>query len=158
MKCLERPLDELDLAVLLLDGASVRDHLFIVAVGIDTQGKKHVLGLVEGPTESAEVCRSLLRDLIGRGLVVERPRLVVLDGGKGLSKAVKTTYGKCSLIQRCRVHKMRNVCEHLPRSRRSWFNQVTGSHRFSTENGTTPQARPPELQIGTYHCQPVTMI
>lgn len=118
---LSRPLGDLDLPVLMLDGTRLGRHLLIVALGIDRDGNKHVLGVVEGTTESAAVCRRLLRTLIDRGLVVERRRLVVIDGSKGLAKALKTTFGQWIVIQRCRVHKSRNVLEHLPKHLRPWF-------------------------------------
>ncbi len=118
---LSRPLGDLDLPVLMLDGTRLGRHLLIVALGIDRDGNKHVLGVVEGTTESAAVCRRLLRTLIDRGLVVERRRLVVIDGSKGLAKALKTTFDRWIVIQRCRVHKSRNVLEHLPKHLRPWF-------------------------------------
>jgi transposase-like protein len=118
---LSRPLGDLDLPVLMLDGTTLGRHLLIVALGIDREGNKHVLGVVEGTTESAAVCRGLLRRLIDRGLPVERRRLVVLDGSKGLAKAVQTTFGKWAVVQRCRVHKSRNILEHLPKHLRPWF-------------------------------------
>jgi transposase-like protein len=117
---LSRELVDLDLPVLMMDGKYLGSHLLIFALGIDATGKKHVLGIWEGSTESHEVCRSLLRDLIERGLKVERPRLIVLDGGKGLRKAVDQVFGRFAVVQRCQVHKLRNVLEHLPDDRRSW--------------------------------------
>lgn len=117
---LSRELADLDLPVLMLDGKYLGPHLLIFALGIDATGKKHVLGIWEGSTESHEVCRSLLRDLIDRGLKVERPRLIVLDGGKGLRKAIDQVFGRFAVVQRCQVHKLRNVLEHLPEDRRSW--------------------------------------
>jgi transposase-like protein len=117
---LARSLEGLDLPVILLDGTNLGDHVLITAVGIDRTGKKHVLGVVEGSTESEEVCRSLLASLIERGLVVERVRLFVIDGGKGLRKAIRAAFGDGALVQRCQVHKMRNILDHLPESRRAW--------------------------------------
>jgi len=96
----------------------------VVALGIDASGAKHVLGLREGTTESEQVCRSLLTDLLDRGLKVERLRLFVIDGGKGLRKAIRSVFGSWALIQRCQVHKMRNVLEHLPESRRAEVKKV----------------------------------
>ena len=118
---LSRPLGELDLPVLMLDGTTLGRHLLLVALGIDRQGNKHVLGVVEGTTESAAVCRRLLRTLIDRGLRVERRRLIVVDGSKGLAAALQSTFGEWIVIQRCRVHKSRNVLEHLPKHLRPWF-------------------------------------
>jgi len=118
---LSRPLGDLDLPVLMLDGTTLGRHLLVVALGIDHDGKKHVLGVVEGTTESSAVCRRLLRTLIDRGLQVERRRLVVIDGSKGLAAALRSTFGEWIVIQRCRVHKARNVMEHLPKHLRPWF-------------------------------------
>jgi transposase-like protein len=117
---LGRSLEEIDLPVILLDGIHLGDHVLVVALGIDITGKKHVLGVVEGTTESEEVCKSLLRNLINRGLRVERARLFVIDGGKGLRKAIRTVFGEWALVQRCQVHKARNVLEHLPERQRVW--------------------------------------
>lgn len=118
---LSRSLSELDLPVVMLDGVCLAEHVLIVALGIDTDGHKHVLGLVEGSTESEEVCRSLLRDLVDRGLKLERARLFVIDGGKGVRKAVRSVFGAWALVQRCQVHKLRNVLDHLPEGKRSWM-------------------------------------
>lgn len=117
---LSRSLEGLDLPAILLDGTNLGDHVLITAVGIDSTGRKHVLGVVEGSTESEGVCRSLLQSLIERGLVVERVRLFGIDGGKGLRKAIRTMFGDWALVQRCQVHKMRNILDHLPESRRAW--------------------------------------
>ncbi len=112
---LERPLGDLDLCVLFLDGKEFHDFTLIVAVGVDRQGHKHVLGLWSGATENAEVCGALLDDLIGRGLSKDKPYLFVLDGAKALKKAVVSRFGSRALIQRCRVHKKRNIQKYLPK-------------------------------------------
>jgi putative transposase len=112
---LERPLGELDLCVLFLDGKEFHDFTVIVAVGVDRQGHKHVLGLWSGATENAEVCGALLDDLIARGLSTDKPYLFVLDGAKALKKAVVSRFGSQTLIQRCRVHKKRNIQKYLPK-------------------------------------------
>jgi transposase-like protein len=117
---LARPLGDLDLPILMLDGRGMGDHLLVIALGIDDSGRKHVLGVVEGSTESEAVGRRLLENLIARGLPVERARLFVIDGGKGLRKAVQQVFGSWALVQRCQVHKLRNVLEHLPAGKRTW--------------------------------------
>jgi putative transposase len=111
---LRRPLDKLDLPVVMIDGIHFRDSVILLALGIDSQGNKHVLGLREGSTEVTRVVHSLLSDLIDRGLDAQRMRLWVIDGGKALRKAIVETFGACALIQRCQEHKRRNVIEHLP--------------------------------------------
>ena len=111
---LARPLGDLDLPVVMIDGIHFRDRVILLALGIDAQGDKHVLGLREGSTEAARVVASLLSDLIDRGLDAQRMRLWVIDGGKALRKAIVQTFGATALIQRCQEHKRRNVLEHLP--------------------------------------------
>lgn len=118
---LSRSLTDLDLPVLMCDGVHIGKHLVLIALGIARDGTKHVLGVVEGSTESERVCRSLLRQLIERGLEVERRRLIVIDGSKGLHAAIQKTFGEWCAVQRCRVHKMRNVLDHLPKHLRPWF-------------------------------------
>jgi putative transposase len=117
---LNRSLDELDLPVIMIDGLHVGEQVVLGVIGIDTNGSKHVLGLCDGPSESDRVCRGLLRNLIDRGLVVERARLFVIDGSAGLRKAIRNTFGQWALIQRCQIHKLRNVLEHLPEKKREW--------------------------------------
>lgn len=112
---LERPLGELDLCVLFLDGKEFHDFTVVVAVGVDRQGHKHVLGLWSGATENSDVCGALLDDLIERGLSKDKPYLSVLDGAKALKKVVVSRFGSRALIQRCRVHKKRNIQNHLPK-------------------------------------------
>lgn len=111
---LSRPLDERDLPVVMIDGIRFRDRVILVALGVDSLGDKHVLGLREGSTEATRVVRSLLADLIDRGLDAQRMRLWVIDGGKALRKAIVECFGATVLIQRCQEHKRRNVIEHLP--------------------------------------------
>jgi len=111
---LSRPLGELDLPVVMIDGIHFRDRVILVALGIDAQGNKHVLGLREGSTESTRVVRSLLSDLVERGLDADRARLWVIDGGKALRRAIVECFGAAALVQRCQEHKRRNVLEHLP--------------------------------------------
>ena len=112
---LSRELSELDLAVILVDGIHFRDRVVLIALGIDTKGEKHVLGLREGSTENATVVRALLADLVDRKLDPERPRLWAIDGAKALRRAIRDLFGEAALVQRCQVHKLRNVLEHLPK-------------------------------------------
>jgi transposase-like protein len=121
---LSRPLADLDLPVIMLDGTGLGDHVLVVALGIDVTGKKHVLGLVEGSTESEGVCRTLLSGLIERGLNAERARLFVIDGGKGIRRAIRDVFGVWALVQRCQVHKLRNSTDHLPQGKRTWVRAV----------------------------------
>jgi transposase-like protein len=113
-------LEGLDLVGLLLDGVHVGEHCLIVALGIAADGGKHALGLWDGSTENATLCQSLLADLQSRGLRTDRSLLVMLDGSKALRKAVRDTFGDAALVQRCQVHKLRNVLDHLPERQRPW--------------------------------------
>ena len=111
---LERPLGELDLRVVCIDGKVFRDHCMVIALGIDAEGQKHVLGLREGATETAAVTTGLLSDLVTRGLPTDRTLLFVIDGAAGLRRAVTEVFGSLGVVQRCQVHKCRNVLGHLP--------------------------------------------
>ncbi|MGB9888024.1 MAG: IS256 family transposase, partial [Moorellales bacterium] len=111
---LNRPLKGERYLVLVLDGVAIAEHTVVVALGITAEGKKQVLGLWEGATENGAVCKALLADLIERGLEVDRGMLVVIDGSKALRAAVREVLGQAAVVQRCQVHKKRNVLEHLP--------------------------------------------
>ena len=110
-----RKLDQ-DYPVMMIDGLELGKMTILAAIGIDSNGKKRVMGIVEGGSENSIVVKNLLEDLIDRGLDSDRPRLYVLDGGKALHKGVADIFGKAALIQRCQVHKKRNVLSHLPES------------------------------------------
>jgi putative transposase len=109
-----RPLGALDLVAVLVDGIYFDQRCVLIALGLDAHGHKHILGLHEGSTENTTVAKALLGDLIERGLDPERPRLFVIDGGKGLRRAIRELWGARALVQRCQVHKRRNVRDHLP--------------------------------------------
>jgi transposase-like protein len=111
---MERSLSELKLCALVIDGTPFKGRQMMAAIGVAQDGKKTVLGLREGATENAAVVRELLEDLVRRGLDFETPRLYVLDGAKALSAAVKRHAGETAWIQRCQVHKRRNVLDQLP--------------------------------------------
>ena len=111
----ERRFDEVDLLVTYLDGKDFGGHQVISAVGVDSKGRKHVLGLTEGATENAVVVKELLEDLVARGVSPERKRLFVIDGSKALRKAIDDVFGKQNPVQRCQAHKRRNVISYLPK-------------------------------------------
>ena len=111
---LSRSFQDVELPAVMIDGLHFRGRVILVALGIDDKGTKHVLGLREGSTESTRVVRSLLSDLIERGLDADRARLWVIDGGKALRRAIVECFGALALVQRCQEHKRRNVIEHLP--------------------------------------------
>jgi len=118
------PLDSLELVALLIDGVHLGDHCLIVALGIAADGQKHALGLWDGSTENATVCQGLLANLQSRGLRTDRSLLVILDGSKALRKAVRATFGDAALVQRCQVHKMRNILEYLNDRQRPWAQAI----------------------------------
>ena len=118
------PLEALDLVGLLLDGVHVGEHCVIVALGVAVDGTKHALGLWEGSTENATVCQSLLSNLQSRGLRTDRSLLVLLDGSKALRKAVRETFGDVALVQRCQIHTLRNILDHLPERQRPWVTAI----------------------------------
>ena len=110
-------LDALDLLVIQIDGIHMaEDMLLVAALGIDAAGDKHPLGLVEGATENATTVQALIDNLIERGLDPTVRRLFIIDGSKALSKAIKRTFGRDTPIQRCQIHKGRNILERLPKS------------------------------------------
>jgi putative transposase len=102
-----------------IDGFSFGEHLMVAALGVDAAGYKHPLGVIEGATENAGVVRDLLADLQGRGLDCEAPTLVVIDGSKALAAAVKKVF-RYPAIQRCRLHKERDLDAYLPERERPW--------------------------------------
>ena len=110
----ERRFEELDLLVIYVDGVRFGDHHVLVAVGVDAEGKKHVLGIAEGATENPVVVRGLLEELVGRGLKTDRKYLFVIDGSKALRAAIDAVFGAENPVQRCRQHKIENVMGYLP--------------------------------------------
>jgi putative transposase len=114
----QRPVPK-DLLVLMIDSKFFGGDCLVAAIGLDLQGKKHVLGLWHGATENATVVKGLLEDLVSRGLDTERKLLIVLDGAKALRKAVQMVLGEQAVVQRCRIHKMRNVLDQLPEEKKA---------------------------------------
>lgn len=112
-KMMERRLDNTRLCALLIDATPFEGQQMVAALGIHEDGRKTILGLRQGATENATVVGELLGDLVERGLDFTVPRLYVLDGGKALTAAVKKHAGESAAIQRCQVHKRRNVLDHL---------------------------------------------
>jgi len=115
-KLCQRPVPK-NLVALMIDGKAFAKETLIVALGIDAEGVKHVLGLWHGATENSTVVKDLLVDLRERGLETERSILVVLDGAKALLAAVKAVFGGRAIVQRCRVHKQRNILDYLPKEK-----------------------------------------
>jgi putative transposase len=111
---MSRRLDDMRLAVMMLDGLEIAERTHVVALGISTEGVKIPLGLWEGSTENATLVSMLLADLVDRGLDPDQAILFVIDGGKALRKAIKDVFGEHALVHRCHRHKERNVTDLLP--------------------------------------------
>src|ERR1700674_166291 len=137
---MERPLGELQLCAVLIDGTPFRGRQMIVALGINVDGRKTVLGLREGATENIAVVSESLGDLAGRGLDFSGPRLYVLDGGKALAAAVRRHAGEAAMIQRCQVHKRRNVIDHLPEEHKSAVKKKRKNAYAMTESADAKRA------------------
>ena len=111
-------LSALDLVAIMVDGVHFAEHCCVVALGIDTEGTKHPLALAEGSTENTTLVRGLLVDLRERGLDTTKPILAVLDGSKALAAGIREVFDR-PVLQRCQLHKLRNVRDHLPQKLRS---------------------------------------
>ena len=111
----ERRFDDTDLLVIYIDGMVFGSHHVVAAVGVDTEGKKHALGLAEGASENQTVVKDLLQSLVERGVEPGRRRLFVIDGSKALRTAIDQVYGADNPVQRCRNHKINNVVDYLPK-------------------------------------------
>ena len=114
-----RSLAELAIDVMMIDGTIFKGFNLVAAIGIDRFGHKIVLGLRQGATENAAVVGELLEELAERGLNFSQPRLYVVDGGRAIRRAIVNHAGDAAFIQRCQVHKIRNVCDHLPEQEQS---------------------------------------
>jgi len=109
-------LSGLDLLVIQIDGIHIdQDLILLAAVGVDANGDKHPLGVMEGASESAAVCQALIDNLVARGLDPAICRLFIVDGSRALLKSIRASFGRNTLIQRCQVHKARNITERLPK-------------------------------------------
>ena len=109
-----RRLDGYDIVALVLDGKGFGDDEMVIALGITSTGEKVVLGFVQTATENERVCATFLRELVARGLRWAQGLLCVIDGAKGLRKALQTVFGGQAVVQRCQWHKRKNVCDYLP--------------------------------------------
>ena len=121
---LSQPLDQLDVRVVIIDGVFFRDHCILMALGVASDGTKRILGLREGSAENAIVAKGLLSDLVERGLSVDKPCVFVIDGSKGIRKAIAELFGTLGVVHRCHVHKTRNVLGHLPESMHASVNRA----------------------------------
>lgn len=108
------PLGDRSFPIMLVEGIVLGEHTVPMALGIDFEGKKQVLGVREGSAENSRVAKALLRDLIDRGLSQEQARLSVIEGAKALRTAIRKISGNPGVVQRRQLHKRRNVLGHLP--------------------------------------------
>ena len=115
-----RKLDDVDLVAMFIDGIEFAGRSVIIALGVTIDGVKTPLGIWAGSTENGVVATALLTNLVERGLRVDESMLFVIDGGKAVRKALRDVFGDRAIVQRCQVHKARNVREHLPESRRAY--------------------------------------
>ena len=118
----ERRFDEFRFVAIFIDGVVYAGATMLAAIGVTSEGYKKVLGLRQGATENAEVCKSLLANIVERGVDAGQPTLFVLDGSKALKAAVEHLFGKYAVIQRCRFHKKENVRAHIPNYSREELN------------------------------------
>jgi transposase-like protein len=115
---LARRFDGLKLLIIYIDGLIFGDYTMIGAVGVDSEGRKHVLGIREGATENSTVVTELLEDIVARGVDPQQRRLFVIDGSKAIRAAINAVFGAQQPVQRCRAHKLRNVLDYLPKDQR----------------------------------------
>ncbi len=120
----ERRFDDREILLIYLDGLRFGRHHVLAAVGVDSQGNKHVLGLRQGASENAVAVQGLLEDLVARGVRPGRRRLFVIDGSKALRQGIDAVYGSTNPVQRCRRHKERNVLSYLPKEEQLRMRQV----------------------------------
>lgn len=132
----ERRFDELDILIIYLDGLIFSNHHVLAAVGVDSGGHKHVLGLAEGASENQVVAKGLLENLVARGLDPKRKRLFVIDGSKALRAAIDAVFGTENPVQRCRHHKIENVMGYLPEDLQEQVKAaLRAAFRLSAEEG-----------------------
>ena len=140
---MSRRLEDVRLAVMMLDGLEIAERTHVVALGISTEGVKIPLGLWEGSTENATLAGTLLADLVDRGLDPEQAILFVIDGSKALRKAIKGVFGQHALVHRCHRHKERNVTDLLPeRDRETVRGRLRGAWAL-----TNPELAEQRLQL-----------
>src|SRR5271169_3998848 len=123
----ERSFSSQRFPVVMIDGVEYAGETMVVVIGITEDGAKRILGLRQGATENAAVCTALLEDLRERGLDTTRPTLLVLDGSKALHAAARRLWGQNAVIQRCQVHKKRNVKAHVPEKHQPELDQRLGA-------------------------------
>ena len=142
----ERRLDREEFLALVLDGKTFAEDAMVIALGITLAGQTVILGFVQTATENEAVCAAFLRALVERGLRIEDGLLVVLDGARGLRKAVSTVFGATALVQRCQWHKRENVVRYLPKRQQATWR---GKLQVAYERPTYPDAKAALLRLRT---------
>jgi transposase-like protein len=142
-----RKLDDIDLVAMFIDGIEFAGHSVLVALGVTIDGTKLPLGIWGGSTENTVVATALLSNLVARGLRVDTSMLFVIDGGKAIRKALSDVFGTRAIVQRCQVHKARNVREHLSESRRPY---VARQMRDAYNSTTTITAKKKLMQLASW--------
>jgi transposase-like protein len=142
-----RPLGDVDLCAMFIDGIEIAGRSVLVALGVTIDGTKVPLGIWGCSTENHVIATALLQNLIERGLRVEASMLFVIDGGKGLRKALKDVFGDRAVVQRCQVHKLRNVRDHLDEARRAY---VARQMRDAYASATASTAKKRLLQLASW--------
>lgn len=131
-----RRFGDTDILAIYIDGKLFGAHHAITALGIDSEGRKHVLGVVHGGSENAEAVKKLLTSLVERGIKPEAPRLFIIDGSKAIRSAIDEVFGSRSPVQRCVVHKVRNVQDQLPRDKKPYAKMViTAAVKMPADKG-----------------------
>ena len=142
-----RKLDDVDLVAMFIDGIEFAGHSVLIALGVTIDGTKTPLGIWAGSTENTTVVTELLSNLVTRGLRVEHSMLFVIDGGKAIRKALRDVFGDRAIVQRCQVHKARNVRDHLPEARRAYIaKQMRGAY----DSATAATAKKKLLQLASW--------
>jgi transposase-like protein len=141
---LNRRLEELDVIAMFIDGIEIGKHSVVIALGVLADGTKVPLGVWAGSTENGVLATALVQNMIDRGLRVDEPMLFVIDGGKGIRKALNDVFGDRAVVQRCQTHKLRNVRDHLPDARRSY---VARQMREAYKSKSASTARKKLLQL-----------
>jgi len=142
-----RKLDDVDLVAMFIDGIEFAGHSVIIAMGVTLDGTKTPLGIWAGSTENSTVATALLSNLVDRGLRVAESTLFVIDGGKAIRKALRDVFGDRAIVQRCQVHKARNVRDHLPESRRAY---VAKQMRDAYNSTTASTAKKKLMQLASW--------
>ena len=142
-----RKLDDVDLVAMFIDGIEFAGHSVLIALGVTIDGTKTPLGIWAGSTENTVVVTELLSNLVARGLRVDASMLFVIDGGKAIRKALRDVFGDRAIVQRCQVHKARNVRDHLSEARRAY---VAKQMRDAYNSTTAATAKKKLMQLASW--------